>query len=288
MVVGVEFRLERNLARGEPLLRLYVGIGLVIEAALQFGTLPGQFLRIEGNVLIAGGTGGYRHEIGHPARAAQLTAAGTQTANASGLLTGTDLLHLDTHPEDLGQHLDELAEVDPFVGDVVEDGLVAIALILDVADFHVEVQVLGNLAGPDHGVVLLGLGLFELLEVVGLGLAVDPLELGIVDLDVVLLHLQQHQPAGKGHLADVVPRRSLDGYQIARHEPDVSRVAVVPFAGILEPHLDQVGVVVRLGNVGQPVVDLELRPLAAAVGRGKLRLLRRVCSMIVVCMVHVG
>ena len=47
--------------------------------------------------------------------------------------------------ECVGQHLDELTEIDSFLGYVVEDGLVAVALILHIADFHVQSQSLGYL-----------------------------------------------------------------------------------------------------------------------------------------------
>ena len=56
-----------------------------------------------------------------------------------GLLAGADLLHLDADVEPLGEDLDQLAEIDALVGDVVEDSLDLVALVLHVADLHIEV-----------------------------------------------------------------------------------------------------------------------------------------------------
>ena len=135
-VVGVVERFELNLARGEAFLGLDVAVNLVVEAALQLGALASQLLGIERDVLETGRTGRYRYKALHPGGAAEFAAARTDAAYATGLLTGTDLLHLDAHAEHFGQHLDELAEIYALIGNVVEDGLVAIALVLYVTNLH--------------------------------------------------------------------------------------------------------------------------------------------------------
>ena len=89
------------------------------------------------DVLEAGGIRGDADEVLHPRGTAQFASAGTRSSNASCLLTCTNLLHLDAHMEGGSEVLDELSEVYTLVGDVVEDGLVAIALILHVANLHV-------------------------------------------------------------------------------------------------------------------------------------------------------
>ena len=78
--------------------------------------------------------------------------------------------------EGVGQHLDEFAEVDTCVGDVIEDGLVAISLIFHISDFHVELQFFGNLSRPNHGVFLQGFRLLIFVEVHLSRLAVDALD----------------------------------------------------------------------------------------------------------------
>lgn len=166
---------RRHTARGFD-----VGIDLEVETTFQFGALSGELLRVERNILIASGAGGYRHKIGHPLRAAQWPSARADTAYATGLLAGTDLLHLDTHLEGFGQNLDKLAEVYTFVGDIVENSLIAVALVLYVANLHIEAEAFGYLAGAYHGIVLSGLCLLEFLDVGRLGEAEYPLGLGCI------------------------------------------------------------------------------------------------------------
>ena len=166
-VVCSLFCFEHNVAWGQFGCRFGVNAYFVVETTLELGALPGQLLGVERHILTAGSVGRYGHEVFHPSGAAHLTAAGTYTAYASGFLTGSDLFHLNADAEYLCQHLDELAEIDALVGNVVEDGLVAVALIFHVAYLHVQSEVLGNLARLDHGVVLAGFG-FLVLQHVGL------------------------------------------------------------------------------------------------------------------------
>ena len=69
--------------------------------------------------------------------------------------------------ECLCQVLNQLAEVNALIGDVVEDGLVSITLILHVAYLHVQTESLGNLTALNHCRVLASLSLTPLLKVVG-------------------------------------------------------------------------------------------------------------------------
>lgn len=82
-----------------------------------------------------------------------------------GLLAGAYLLHLYAHLERVGQHLYKLTEVYTLVGYVIEYRLVAVALIFDIAYLHLQMQILGYLAGADHSVDLAGLGLLKLLDI---------------------------------------------------------------------------------------------------------------------------
>ena len=86
------------------------------------------------------------------------------------------------------QVLDELAEVDAPVGYIVEDGFVAVALVLYVAYFHLQSQVLGYLAALDHGGMFASLGLTELLHVNGTRNAIDAPYL-VRALEIGFLHL---------------------------------------------------------------------------------------------------
>ncbi len=137
--------LQYGILRRQLSASLYIVVYLVVETALQFGAHAGKLLRIERDVLVACGIGAHADEVLHPGSAAEFSAARTGTTDAASLLSCTDLLHLDAYMEGIGKHLDELAEIDTLVSDIVEDGLVAVALIFHVADLHLQSQVLGYL-----------------------------------------------------------------------------------------------------------------------------------------------
>ena len=143
--------------------------------------------------------------------------------------------------EPLGEDLDEFAEVNALVGDVVENGLDLVALILHVADFHVQSHVGGDLARGDHRLVFQRDGLLPLFDVVGLGLAVDLLVFAVEGVETRAAHLPRHEVARERHHADVVARRRLDSHDVAPFEGQVVGVLVERAAGVLEAHLDHVG-----------------------------------------------
>ena len=146
MVVVVIFRFKYNLPRGQAFLSFHISVHFVIDTTFQFCTLSGEFLRVHGNILVTGGTGSHRNEAGHPAGAAKFASARSDTSDTPSFLAGSDLLHLDTYAECFGQDFDQLAEVDTFVCDVVENSLVAIPLVFYVTDLHVQPQVCCDLA----------------------------------------------------------------------------------------------------------------------------------------------
>ena len=151
------------------------------------------------------------------------------------------------------QILDELAEVHALISDVVEDGLVAVALILHVADLHVQSQTFGNLTALDHRGMLTGFGLFELLDVRLAGDTVDALDV-IFRFQVGLLHLQLHQTSGKRYHADVVTGTGFNGYHVAFLQIQMVHVVVIAFAGMLELHLHEVCRICVPRHVSEPVV----------------------------------
>ena len=148
----------------------------------------------------------------------------------------------------LCQHLDELAEVYALVGDVVEYGLVAVALIFHVTYLHLEPQVFGYLSALYHGAVLAALCLAILVHVDGLGDAVDAAYV-VCRLQVGLLQLQLYQSAGEGHHSDVVAGVCLYRHGVALLQFQVVHVVVVALAGVLELYFHQVGLLVVAGDV---------------------------------------
>ncbi len=256
-VVGGVGGLELYVALRKGFGGFHVDVHLVVEAALEFGALSGKLLRVGRDVLETCGGCAYGTEVFHPCGAAEFASARAYSANASGFLARADLLHFYAHVERVGKHFDEFAEVNACVGYVVEDGFVAVALVLHVADFHLQLKVLGYLSGANHGVVLACLGFFVFFHVAGACLAVYALYFGAL-LEVGLLHLQQHEFSSEGHNAYVVSRLCFHGYGVAFGEVDVVVVAVESLSGVFKLHFHVVCHVVVAGHVGEVVERVEL------------------------------
>ena len=223
--------LERFPQTGKLLAGVHVGIVFVGEAALEFRALSGQFLGVEGDLLHTGRVGRHAREVRDPRCATQLAAAGSDAADASRFLPGADLFHFDADVKPLGEDLDQLAEVHALVGDVVEDRLDLVALVLHVADLHIESHFGGDLACGDHRFVLQSDGLLPAFDVVGLSLAVDFLVLAVVGGESRAAHLARHQIARERDDADVVAGRSFDRHDVAPLERQV----------VLEAHFENIG-----------------------------------------------
>ena len=86
------------------------------------------------------------------------------------------------------QVLDQLAEVHTLIGDIVEDSLVAVALIFHVANLHLQSQSLGNLSALYHRGVLTRLGLTVFIHIYRTGYAIHALDV-VGTLQVGLLQL---------------------------------------------------------------------------------------------------
>ena len=250
-------RFERDVAFGQLARGFYVGVHLVVKAAFEFGALPRELLRVGRDVLETRGGCGDRLKVFHPGGAAKFSAARPRASYASCLLTRSDLLHLNAHVEGIGKHLDELAEVHAPVGDVIENRLIAVALILHIADFHFEFQLVGNLAGANHRVVLAGLRFMVFLHIHRPRLAIDTLDFS-AGLHVDFLHLQRHELPRERYSADVVAGRCLNGHDVALNERQVVVVAIIALARVLKLHLHEVSSLGVAGHVRKIVERVEL------------------------------
>ena len=235
---------------------LHVCVDFKVEAAFEFCALSGKFLGIERDVLKASSGCAYTDKVGHPAGTAERSAAGAYATDASGFLTCADLLHLDPDFECIGKNLDELTEVDAFVGDIIEYRFVAIALIFHVADLHVEFQIFGNLACADHRVVLFGSGFLESVEIGRFGFTEHAFNLGVA-FHAGFAHLSGYEFPGQGDLTDIVAWRGFNSDNVADREWQMERVAVESFPGVLELYFNNVETRLMAGNVGQPVVAVQ-------------------------------
>ena len=63
------------------------------------------------------------------------------------------------------------------------------------------------------------------------------------DFRLAFFQLQLHQSSSEGYYTDVVSRTGLYGHHVALLQFQLVHVVVVAFAGVLELHLHQVGIV---------------------------------------------
>ena len=129
--------------------------------------------------------------------------------------------------EALCKDLDKFAEIDTALGNVVEDGLDLIALILHVTNLHVKTHVGSNLARLDHRVVLQRNGLLPTLNVVRFCLAVDLFVLAIEGGESRATNLLGYHVARKRDDANVVAGRCLYGNDITTFEIKIVNVLIV-------------------------------------------------------------
>ena len=108
---------------------------------------------------------------------------------------------------------DELSEVYASIGNVVEDGFVAVTLILYVANLHVQPQVLSYLAAFNHSSMLTRFRLMVLVHVGGTCNAIDAAYF-LRTLQVCFLDLQFHQAAGQSHHTDVMSGIGLYSHNV--------------------------------------------------------------------------
>ncbi len=256
-------RLQHHLPRRHVAVGVDVLVHLVVHAASQFGALSRHLLRVGRQVLQSCGGRVDAVEVAQPRGAAQLASAGSESPYASRLLACPYLLHLDAHVEGCRQVLDQLSEVHASVRDVVEDGLLSVALELHVANLHLQSQILGYLSALYHRLVLASLGLRVFLQVHLAGQAVDaPWLLAL--LERRLPHLQPHESSRQRDDAYVVSRRGLHGHYVALVYVQVVGVAVVSLSCVLELHLHEVACLFVVREVGHVVVHVVLACVASA------------------------
>ena len=120
--------------------------------------------------------------------------------------------------ESLRKDLDKFAEVDTLVGYVVEYRLELVALILYVANLHIQTHIGGNLSRGNHCLVLQGYGLLPALDVVGTCLAVYLLKIAVVGVEAHAAHLLGYHIARERDDAYVVAWLSLDSDDVSALE----------------------------------------------------------------------
>ena len=212
-------------------------------------------MRIEGDLLVTGCIGGYRHKIGDPGAAAEFAATRADSADTSCLLTCPDLAHLDPDPEGICIHFDELTKVDTFIGDVIENGLGLVALKFHIPDFHVQPKIFGNFTGLQHGIMLHLHRLLPFLDVDRFGQTVNFTKFAIHKSGLVPSHLFENEIPNQRNYTDIVTRTCLHGYNIPGFEGQVVDILEIILACIFETDFDNIVWVDGIRNIVKPVVN---------------------------------
>ena len=256
IVIAVE-RLQHYLFAWQAPAGFYIVVYLVVQATFQFGTHSCQFLRVERYILEACRVGAHADKVLYPCGAAQFAAARSCPADASCLLAGTYLLHLDTHVESFGQYLDELPEVDTFVGDIVEYCLVAVALVFHVAYLHLQAEVFGYLPAFYHGLVFAAFCFAILFHIYR---ACQPVHAFYVVCrpQIGLFQLHFYQTARERHHSDVVSGICFHGHNVTLFQRQIVHIVEISLACLFELYFDKVCCVSVSRNVGQPIVCVQL------------------------------
>ena len=124
---------------------------LVGETTEQSIADPGNFSRVERQVLLLSHLDRHRIEILDKGRTAQLPAAGADPADHLGLVPDSHLTHFHPGPEFLDQVLDQAPEIDPAIRGEIENHFTAVEKAFDPDQIHAELvgfdQLAANLKG---------------------------------------------------------------------------------------------------------------------------------------------
>ena len=160
------------------------------------------------------------------------------------------------------QVLDELTEVDTFVGNIIENGFLAVALILYVANLHLQTQPLGNLTALNHRRMLALFGFLVLVHIDGTSQTIDTADV-FSTLQIGFLDLHVHQTARQRHHTDVVSGIGFHGDDVSLLQGQVVHVVIISLAGMFELNFHQVSSFCIARHIGQPVVGVQLTILTA-------------------------
>ena len=220
-IVSSIFSFEGNLFCREIGLSFNVHRGFEIDATFDFGALAGEFQRVRAKILITSSHSRNTHEITHPSSTAKFSTARADTAYSTGFLAGTNLFHFDTHSELLGKDFNQLAEIHPIVGDIIEDSLTTITLKFDVTDFHIEFHIVSNLASANHGVVFTGFSFVVFLHINRFYFTVNSAYFITLHIDMIFLYLAEHESPHKCNDSDIVTGICFYSHHIAFFDRDM-------------------------------------------------------------------
>ena len=249
--------MQNDFATGQTTASLNVLVNLIIHAALKFGTLTCQLLGIEAHILKASSCSAYTLEGTDESSTTKLATTRTKATNATSFLSHTNLSHLDANVEHLSQYLNELTEIDTTFGNVVEDGFIAIALILNITYLHFQSEFLCSLSRLYHRTMFTCLGFAVFLHISRTCNTIDAFKF-LTRFKVSLLHLQGNKSACKCNNTYVVAWRSLNSYDVTFLKMKMVVVMVESLTGVLELHFNEVCCGLIVGQVSQIIMDVEL------------------------------
>ena len=239
-----------------------------VETAFQSSALSAQLECIDTQVLIACCCYVHLFKIGEPGAAAELTAAGTDTAQAGSFLSITDMPHFNFYLECISITADEFAEIDALFGSVEKGSLASICLVFHITDLHTQAQLHADAARGFQGVVFLILQLVEAHQFGFRRGAQDGPHLRVILFHPVLFQLQTHEFPLERNDADIETLGAFHYDIITCIQIEKFRVPVELLAASLEANFHDVegDIVVWQLHVSEPVVYVEFIAATCATG----------------------
>ena len=238
-------------------LSIHIGSCLIIQTTFELSALTGQLLRIQRQVLTAGRRSRNRLETRYIVRAAEFTSAYTESSDKSGLLSSSDLLHLDTDTEFLGKDLDQLTEIHSSVCDIIKYRLGSVTLELHITDLHLQAKLGSNLTRADHCLMLTCNSLLPSFNIKELSLTVYPLEFVSLRIDLLTLHLASDNRSFQRNDTQIVAIGSLDNHKITGLDTLSGSVLIDSLTGILEADFKKL-IILLLIHAFKPIVHFQL------------------------------
>src|SRR5262249_13349424 len=132
-------RLHAFTLIGEGAFQFDVGGVLVLEAALEPSAHTGQARRIQGQTLLTRHLDRHRIEVAQPRRTTQLASARPHPSRDLGLVARTDLFHVDSNPQGVGEIAHQLAKVDSALRDEIKGNLAGVEPVFGGNQLHLQV-----------------------------------------------------------------------------------------------------------------------------------------------------
>jgi hypothetical protein len=134
---------------------------------------PGDLGRVDDNLLLLCLLDGHRLEAFHETEAAKRTSANAKPSHHLRLIPDSNLAHLNSHLELLGQVFHQLPKINSAVGSVIKNSLFLVKKVADHDQFHRQISLFDSLQAKLEGASFFSLKPAEFFLVIFSGLPYD-------------------------------------------------------------------------------------------------------------------